>query len=234
MAILPAHNEEGNVGPVIRDVRTHLPDADVLVIDDGSADGTIAEARRSGAAVLTLPVNVGYGAALQTGYRVARRGYDLVCQLDADGQHSAAFLVPMLREVVEPGIDIVVGSRFLDRDGHYAPSLARRVGMGIFARIASVAMRQPVTDPTSGFQAMRVPVARFFCSDVYPADYPDADILILLHRSGFVVREVAVRMREPGGRKSIHRGHRSVYYVYKMTLSITVTLLRSGDRSSGA
>ena len=90
-------------------------------------------------------------------------------------------------------------------------------------------MQQHVSDPTSGFQVMRRPVAAFFCSEVYPSDYPDADILILLHRSGFRVREIGVQMREPDG-KSMHSGHRSIYYVYKMTLSISMTLLR---RASG-
>jgi hypothetical protein len=101
--------------------------------------------------------------------------------------------------------------------------------MGIFSRMASRIMRQHVSDPTSGYQVMRIEVARFFCGDVYPADYPDADILILLHRSGFRVAEVGVQMRMPNG-KSMHSGHRSLYYVYKMFLSILVTLLRPAAR----
>jgi hypothetical protein len=134
--------------------------------------------------------------------------------------------MPQLLEQVRSGeADIVIGSRFLDNDGHYQPSRARRIGMGLFSRMASRIMRQHVSDPTSGYQVMRVEVAEFFCSDVYPADYPDADILILLHRSGFRVAEVGVQMRMPTG-KSMHAGHRSLYYVYKMLLSILVTLLR--------
>jgi hypothetical protein len=99
--------------------------------------------------------------------------------------------------------------------------------MGLFGRIASAVTKQHVSDPTSGFQVMRLPVAQFFCSDVYPSDYPDADMLILLHRSGFRVAEVGVQMR-PSPAKSMHSGHRSLYYVYKMTLSIAVTLMRRG------
>lgn len=234
LVILPAFNEQGNVGAVIRDIRAHLPSADVLVVDDGSADGTVAEARRNGARVVSLALNLGYGAALQAGYKYAiRGGYDLVAQIDADGQHSAEYIPPMLRRLCEPEVDVVVGSRFLDRDGQYRPSRARKFGMALFARIASVVMRQPVTDPTSGFQVMGSPVVRFFCSEVYPADYPDADILILLHRSGFQIHEVAVRMQEPDGRKSMHQGHRSLYYIYKMSLSILVTLMRKGERLHG-
>jgi hypothetical protein len=139
----------------------------------------------------------------------------------------------MLAELREHDCDVVVGSRFLGNDGHYRTPTARKVGIALFGRIASVVTRRRITDPTSGYQLMRVSVARFFCSDVYPTDYPDADILILLHRSGFTVREVAVQMRASTN-VSMHGGHRSLYYVYKMCLSILVTLLRprAGEASS--
>jgi glycosyltransferase involved in cell wall biosynthesis len=226
LLVIPAYNEAANVASVIADVRTSLPGFDVLVIDDGSADETAANARRAGARVLRLPVNSGYGVALQTGYKYAvRHGYGTVAQMDADGQHVASFFPELLSHIESGEADIVIGSRFLDGDGHYQPSLARKIGMGIFSRMASRIMKQHVSDPTSGYQVMRIDVARFFCSDVYPADYPDADILILLHRSGFRVAEVGVQMKMPDG-KSMHSGHRSLYYVYKMFLSIFVTMLR--------
>jgi glycosyltransferase involved in cell wall biosynthesis len=226
LVVIPAYNEAANIAAVVADVRESLPGFDVLVVDDGSADDTAAIGRAAGAKVLRLPVNSGYGVALQTGYMYAvRHGYGTVAQMDADGQHKAGYM-PELLELVRRGeADIVIGSRFLDGDGHYQPSRARKIGMGIFSRLASRIMRQHVTDPTSGYQVMRIDVARFFCSDVYPADYPDADILILLHRSGFRVKELGVQMRMPSG-KSMHAGHRSLYYVYKMFLSILMTLLR--------
>jgi hypothetical protein len=234
LVVIPAYNEAANIAAVVADVRRSLPDFDVLVIDDGSADETAAVAREAGARVLPLPVNSGYGVALQTGYKYAvRHGYSTVAQMDADGQHRAEYM-PRLLEMVRRGeADIVIGSRFLDGDGHYQPSRARKIGMGIFSRMASRIMRQHVSDPTSGYQVMRIDVARFFCTDVYPADYPDADILILLHRSGFCVREVGVQMRMPNG-KSMHSGHRSLYYVYKMFLSILVTMLRPAGEAQPA
>ena len=227
LLIVPAYNEEGRVGPVVREVKSAVPHADVLVVDDGSSDGTADEASRAGARVLALPVNLGYGGALQAGYKVAvREGFPLIGQIDADGQHPAEYLPAMLDRLAVGDADVVIGSRFLDRDGHYRPSRARKLGIALFARLASWYMRQPVSDPTSGFQVMRAKVARFFCSEVYPTDYPDADILILLHRSGFRVREVPVQMRLAPEGKRLHSGHRSLYYVYKMMLSILVTLLR--------
>jgi glycosyltransferase involved in cell wall biosynthesis len=223
---MPAFNEAGRVGDVVCDVRESLPTADVLVIDDGSTDATADEARAAGALVASLPLNSGYGAALQTGYKYAvRHGYRLIGQIDADGQHQARYFQDMLSALEDSDAHVVIGSRFLDKDGHYQASRARAVGIALFGRIASRLTRQHVTDPTSGFQVLSVDVARFFCSDVYPSDYPDADILILLHRSGFRVCEVPVQMR-PSTNVSMHAGHESLYYVYKMFLSILVTVLR--------
>lgn len=233
LVLIPAYNEGERVGQVIREVADVLPGVDVLVVDDGSADDTAVHARRAGARVLQLPLNLGYGAALQAGYKYAiRQGFELVAQIDGDGQHRPEYLPKLLEEFERPDVDVVIGSRFLDRDGHYRPSTARRLGMSLFGRVASAVTRQHLSDPTSGFQVMRIDVARFFCTDVYPADYPDADILILLHRSGFRITEVGVQMLMPTG-KSMHSGHRSIYYVYKMSLSIFVTLLRRGADRKG-
>ena len=226
LIVIPALNEEGRVGAVVRSARGAVPGADVLVVDDGSTDDTRAEAVAAGALVLSLPVNLGYGAALQAGFKYAsRRGYSIVGQIDGDGQHPAAELPRLFEKLAQGDSDVVIGSRFLDREGHYRPSRARKAGMALFGRIASLLTRQHISDPTSGLQVMRIEVARYFCSDVYPTDYPDADILIALHRSGFRVRELPVQMHPPTG-DSMHQGHRSFYYVYKMSLSILVTILR--------
>lgn len=226
LIVIPAYNEAGRVGAVVADVRHTLPEADVLVIDDGSEDATSAEGAKAGALVLSLPANCGYGTALQTGYKYAvRNGYTLVGQIDADGQHRAEFLSTMLAVLHEDGADLVVGSRFLAKDGHYQTPFARSLGIRLFARLASLATGQLVTDPTSGFQVMRAEIARLFARDVFPVDYPDADILILLHRTGYRVRELPVQMRPSPGR-SMHSSQSTPYYVYKMLLSILVTLLR--------
>ena len=180
---IPAFNESGRVGPVVHDVRDVLPGVDILVVDDGSADATAREASEAGAIVVSLPVNSGYGAALQTAYKYAtRNGYSILGQIDADGQHQAKYLVTMLEKLGTEAVDVVIGSRFLGRDGHYETPLGRRAGIALFGRIATMATKQHVTDPTSGLQVMKTAVARFFCTDVYPVDYPDVDILILLHR----------------------------------------------------
>lgn len=232
LIVIPAYNEQGRVGAVIDDVKDVLPGVDVLVVDDGSSDGTATEAAQAGAAVLSLPMNSGYGVALQTGYKFGvRAGYAMIGQIDADGQHRAAYLATMLQTLRERGADLVVGSRFLGEDGHYKPPFARSVGIRLFAQIASAITHEQVSDPTSGFQLMRSQVARLFCSEVYPTDYPDADVLILLHRSGYRVCEIPVQMRPSPG-KSMHSLHSSPYYVYKMLLSIFVTLLRRSAKAA--
>jgi glycosyltransferase involved in cell wall biosynthesis len=232
LIVIPAYNEAGRVGAVVADVLHTLPEADVLVIDDGSDDATSAEAASAGAVALSLPANCGYGTALQTGYKYAvRHGYALVGQIDADGQHQAEFLSVMLDVLRDDGADVVVGSRFLAKDGHYETPFARSLGIRLFARLASLATGQVVTDPTSGFQVMRGEIARLFSSDVFPVDYPDADILILLNRTGYRVREVPVQMRPSPGR-SMHSSQSTPYYVYKMLLSILVTLLRPRSKAT--
>jgi glycosyltransferase involved in cell wall biosynthesis len=232
LVVIPAFNEAGRVGAVVRELTRVVPHADLLVIDDGSTDATASEAVAAGARVVSLSFNLGYGSALQTGYKYAvRHGYPRLAQIDADGQHPPSELPRLLERLDEGGADVVVGSRFLSGLDGYRPSAARKAGMALFSRITSLAMRQRMSDVTSGFQVLRRPVAQFFCGDVYPSDYPDADIIILLHRSGFRVEEVPVTML-PSPAKSMHAGHRSIYYVYKMLLSILVTMLRAPDRNA--
>lgn len=230
LIVIPAYNERGRVGSVIADVKQALPACDVLVVDDGSNDGTALEALQAGAGVLSLPFNSGYGVALQTGYKFGvRAGYARIGQIDADGQHQALYLAQMLEALEAQDADLIVGSRFLGGDGHYRPPFARALGIRLFAQLASAVTHEQVSDPTSGFQLMRSRVARLFCSEVYPTDYPDADVLILLHRTGYRVREIPVQMRPSPG-KSMHSFHSSPYYTYKMLLSIFVTLLRGGAK----
>jgi glycosyltransferase involved in cell wall biosynthesis len=223
--LIPAFNEERRIAAVISSIKSALPGADVLVVDDGSRDGTAAAARRSGAIVVSHPFNMGYGAAIQTGYKYARdKGYDYLVQLDADGQHDPTCIPSLLAPVMDGDADIAIGSRFLGSS--YQPPLARRAGMALFCRIVSLVTGLSVTDTTSGFQAFNRDVILFFATDIFPVDYPDADMLIMLHRAGFRMTEVPVRMFENSEGKSMHSGIKPLYYMFKMLLSICVTLMR--------
>jgi len=228
LVVIPAYNEAGRIGPVVGKAHRQA-DGDVLVVDDGSSDGTADEARDAGAAVAVHPVNLGYGAALQTGYRYAlRHGYDAVLQMDADGQHDPAS-IPALVGALD-GADVVVGSRFLG-DGGYSPTLARRTGMRIFGAIATLLCGQRITDPTSGYQAISREALRFYAHERYPHDYPDADVLAMVARAGLRLREVPVRMLPSPTGKSMHAGIlKPLYYVFRMSLALFLVPLRSEKR----
>lgn len=226
LVIIPAFNEERHVGEVIAAIAEALPGTHVLVVDDGSRDRTGQAAAAAGALVLRLPFNMGYGVALQTGYKFAlRRGYAFAAQMDADGQHEPRDL-PLLLEAVRSGeADLALGSRFLGRKNYRAP-LARRAGMVLFRLLSSMLVHQHITDPTSGCQALNRRTIRFYASEVFPVDYPDADVLLMVHRAGLRIREIPVRMYAADDNTSMHSGLQPVYYIFKMFLSIAVTLLR--------
>lgn len=224
--IIPAYNEANRVASTIAGIRK-FTDADIIVVSDGSTDNTIVEARQAGALVIELPFNLGYGAALQTGYKYAlKKGYRFVVQMDADGQHDPASMQSLIEPVLNNEVDIALGSRFLKRGDYKAPFI-RRIGMFFFAVIASIVTGKKVTDPTSGFQALNRKAMEFYASDAYPVDYPDADVIIMLYRRGIKFREVPVTMKKVVGKVSMHSGLKPFYYMFKMLLSILVTLLRS-------
>ena len=225
IVIIPAYNEEKRIAAVVAGVAASIPEAAVVVINDCSRDDTAAAARQAGAIVVSHPFNMGYGAAIQTGYKYARdKGYDYLVQLDADGQHDPTCIPALLAPVRRGEADIAIGSRFLGSS--YRPPLARRAGMALFRRIVALVTGTAITDTTSGFQAFNHEVIRFFASDVFPVDYPDADMLIMLHRAEFRITEVPVRMFENSEGKSMHSGLKPLYYMFKMLLSICVTLMR--------
>jgi glycosyltransferase involved in cell wall biosynthesis len=230
LVIIPAYNEEKRIAAVVAGVYDVVPEAVVVVINDCSRDATAAAARHAGAVVVSHPFNMGYGAAIQTGYKYARdKGYDFLVQLDADGQHDPACIPELLAPVLAGKADICIGSRFLGNS--YRPPLARRAGMAIFRRIVTIATGASITDTTSGFQAFNRDVICFFATDIFPVDYPDADMLITLHRAGFRMTEVPVRMYENSDGKSMHSGLKPLYYMFKMLLSICVTLMREKEKT---
>jgi glycosyltransferase involved in cell wall biosynthesis len=227
LIVMPAFNEAANIARVLKKVRAIVPGADILVIDDGSTDCTAYLAKQAGAAVVCLPFNMGYGAACQTGFKYAcRQDYDYVVQMDADGQHEPRCILDLLAAAMEPDVDVVLGSRWLGLGDYHGP-LLRKFGKFFFGFLAGLVTQHEVTDPTTGFQALTRPVLRFFCSNVYPVDYPDADVIIMLDRAGFRVKEVPVVMYRDESGQSMHRGLlRPIYYGMKMMLSIGMTLLR--------
>lgn len=233
LVIIPVYNEEKKIQSVIRGVREHLPLSEILIVDDGSRDNTRQKAEAEGAKIIPHPYNLGYGTALQTGYKYAlREGYDAIVQMDGDGQHDPSSIADLLASLQKDEADIVIGSRFLNaRETESDPSVyrapfTRKVGMELFSTITSLLIHEKITDSTSGYQAMNRKVLEWVSSDKFPCDYPDADVIIMLHRAGFRIREFPVRMFPSQNKKSMHSGWKPLYYIFKMFLSILVTLMR--------
>lgn len=225
--IVPAFNEEAGIAAVIAEIRTHAPDFDILVINDGSRDSTAKAARAAGAIVLSHNFNMGYGVTIQTGYKFAyQKGYKYIIQIDGDGQHDPSFMHQLLAPVRSGDVDFTLGSRFLWYDS-YRPSFSRRLGILFFRKLVTVIIGREITDPTSGYQAFNRDVIKFFTTDIFPYDYPDADMLITLNLAGFRIREIPVRMFANPTGKTMHSGAKPLYYMVKMCLSILVTLLRN-------
>ncbi|GAB4299300.1 MAG: glycosyltransferase family 2 protein [Desulfuromonadia bacterium] len=229
MVLIPAYNEGEGIADTVAQVRQVIPLADIVVVDDGSRDDTVRQAADAGAIVLSHPFNMGYGVTIQTGYKYAcEEGYDFLVQLDGDGQHDPLSIPALLDPVIRDETDFALGSRFLDQKS-YRPSFTRRLGILFFRRIVSILIGREISDPTSGFQAFNREVIRFFTRDIFPCDYPDADMLVTLNLAGFRIREVPVRMFANPRGTSMHSGMRPLYYMFKMCLSIVVTLLRNRD-----
>lgn len=228
LVVVPAFNEAAVIGETLKgllEVAAH-----VLVVDDGSTDRTRAIARESGAAVLRLCTNLNYGGALQAGFRYALRRTDFpfILTFDADGQHDPAFLEALLEPLRRGLADYTLGSRYLE-GGDRSVSGLRHLGTRLLAGAASLAMESRITDPTSGLVGMTREVARVFLTDLFPQDYPDADMIIMLERMGFRIEEAPVRMHPSPSGKSMHSGLMApLYYIAKMGVSM-LHLATRGD-----
>lgn len=215
--LIPAFNEEENLPRVLDRVSETGIEFEIVVVDDGSRDRTPALARRKGATLLRHPFNLGYGAALQTGYKYAIESEaEFLVQMDADGQHDPNDLTRLLRPVSEDLADLVIGSRFLGSS--YRMGAFRSLGRVLFRSIARL-FGLEVSDPTSGYQAMNRRVLAAYAKDTFPVDYPDVNVLIAASRQRLRIAEESVEMSAGTRASTMHGGLRSVYYVYNMLLS---------------
>lgn len=225
LIIIPAFNESDSIEYTIQNIRQDSPDFDYLIINDCSTDRTEAICRENGFSYLSLPVNLGIGGAVQTGYRYAvENGYDIVVQVDGDGHHDVRFLNRMVETLKRENADMVIGSRFIEKEG-FQSSAMRRVGINYFMYLIKALTKTRVTDPTSGFRMVNRRTAEIFAVN-YPRDYPEPESTVYLLRRGKKVLEVPVVMRERQGGVSSIRLKRSIYYMIKVSLAILIESFR--------
>lgn len=226
LIILPARNEENRIGGVLSKLVTMYPEAQILVVNDHSEDGTARVVRQFASVdLIDLPFWMGYGGALQTGYKYAlRNGVDRIVQMDADGQHDPSAVLTLLENL--NNADIVVGSRFLSGAIDYKMPFVRRLGCRVLSFMGYLLTGMKIYDPTSGFQALNRHALEVASADHYPLDYPDIDVLILMHRHRLRVREIPVQMYPAEEKRGMHTGLQVCYYALKMMLSMVVIKLR--------
>lgn len=225
LVIIPAYNEAGSILQAVEDIQKHAPDFDYVVVNDCSTDETLDVCRREKLNYVNLSVNLGIGGAVQTGYLYAcRNEYDVAVQFDGDGQHDASYLEMMAEALERTSSDMVIGSRFIEKEGFQSSGL-RRIGIRYFSVLIRLVTGKTVTDPTSGMRMVNRDVMKIY-ADNYPKDYPEPESVVALLRMGKKVTEVPVIMRERReGVSSIH-GLKTVYYMVKVTLAICMERLR--------
>jgi len=222
--IIPTYNEEKNISSLVNKIKNTI-DTEIIVIDDGSEDLTAKIAENAGASVICHPFNLGYGAALQTGYKYAvRYGFDYIIQMDGDGQHNPMD-IPLFIKQIKKQKDVILGSRFLENE--FNINFLKNTGIKIFRKIIQIITGIKITDPTSGYQCLSRRVFKIYTSDSFPVDYPDTNIIIMLHRLGFSIEEIPVKMNPNPCGNDMHQGFFTIlYYCYKMFLSIFIALIR--------
>lgn len=230
LVIIPCYNEEANLERVVTRLQRTVPEVDYLVINDCSTDSSAAICRANGFSFLDLPVNLGIGGGVQSGYLYAvQNGYDITVQMDGDGQHDPAYLRALLQPVLEGKLDMAIGSRFITREG-FQTSFMRRLGIRIISGLIRLMTGTRVQDTTSGFRACGRELTAFYAQH-YAQDYPEPEAIVAAVLGGYRVGEVPVVMAERMGGVSSISPLRSVYYMIKVCLALIVYRLSIGHRS---
>ena len=230
LIIIPAYNEEKNIGNFLKKICQTKIDrfADILVINDASTDSTEEIARRMGCTVITHYYNLGYGSGLQVGYKYAvKRGYEYVIQMDGDGQHDVCNLKAIYNKLLEKSCDIVLGSRFLKESRTYRISTVKKIAYVLFRFLIRMGTGKKIMDPTTGLQGLNRKAFSFYAGYKHFDDqYPDANMLMQMLLLGFRVEEIPAVMHERVEGISMHSGLKPVFYMFRMMFSIVAVWVR--------
>lgn len=225
LVIIPAYNESASIENTVREIQNKAKGFDYVIINDCSKDNTKQICEENGFNFIDLPINLGIGGAVQTGYRYAyRNGYDMAVQVDGDGQHNPEFLEQMAEYMTKTGADMVIGSRFIEKQG-FQSSGTRRIGIKYFTVLIKMLTGKTITDPTSGLRLVNRDIIKMFAYD-YPKDYPEPESTVAVLRLKKKVEEIPVIMRERSGGVSSISMKKSVYYMIKVSLAILIERIR--------
>jgi glycosyltransferase involved in cell wall biosynthesis len=229
LVIIPAYNEEKNIKHVVEDIVNNSQGFDYVVINDSSTDDTKSVCVKNGYNFVNLPVNLGIGGAVQTGYLYAyANNYDIVVQFDGDGQHDARYLNNMFEYMNNNKLDMLIGSRFIKNEG-FQSSFARRIGIVYFSILIRKLTGATITDPTSGYRMINRDLIKLFCH-YYPKDYPEPESVVTVLRNSYLVGEMPVMMKERENGKSSINFVKSFYYMVKVTLAILIDMVKKRYR----
>lgn len=229
LIIIPAYEEEKNIKNVVDNIIMNYPQYDYIVVNDGSKDKTAQICKENDYLYLDLPINLGIGGAVQAGYKYAlKNDYDVAVQIDGDGQHDVSFLGQMLETMEREDAQIVIGSRFIEKQG-FQSSKARRVGINFISGLIKLCTGKKIYDVTSGFRLVNRKFIRYY-SENYPSDYPEPEAIVMALMNGAKIIEAPVIMRErAGGTSSIH-SWKSLYYMIKVSLAVIICRVSLGIR----
>lgn len=225
LIIIPAYNEERNIKKTVLMIKQEAPEFDYIIINDCSNDKTQEVCELNGFNVINLPINLGIGGAVQTGYLYAKRNnYDMAVQVDGDGQHDPGFLKKMAEELEKNNLDMVIGSRFIEKKGFQSSGL-RRIGIRFFTILIRIVTGITITDPTSGLRMIGRKGIEVFAED-YPKDYPEPESVVALLRKGMKIKEIPVVMKKRENGVSSISLKKSIYYMIKVPLAILIEWVR--------
>lgn len=225
LIIIPAYNESASIEATVRNIEKNADGFDYVIINDCSTDSTLEICEKNGFNIISLPQNLGIGGAVQTGYLYGyRNGYDMAVQVDGDGQHDPAFLNTMAEYMIKENLDMVIGSRFIEKKGFQSTGI-RRIGIRYFTFLIKILTGKTVTDPTSGLRLINRDVMKLFAEN-YPKDYPEPESVVAIIRRKKKVGEIPVVMHERTGGISSISPKKSVYYMIKVTMAILIERIR--------
>jgi glycosyltransferase involved in cell wall biosynthesis len=224
LVIIPAYNEEGAILGTVDSIRKKAPSFDVIVINDCSSDSTRELLEKNGIRHINLPMNLGIGGAVQTGYiYAAKKGYDVAVQMDGDGQHDPSYLEEMKKVMQKEKADMVIGSRFIENEGFQSTRI-RRIGISFFTKWIRMLTNHTITDPTSGMRMVNRRIIEIFAED-YPKDYPEPETVVTILKRGYTICEIPVKMLERTAGESSISIRKSFYYMIKVSVACLIASL---------